>query len=126
MHIIIATGGSVHSGIALRMAGILAAATESQVTLMTVAYSKLRLGHAEDISIRAAAQLRELAGEVQTRVAVGRAAEQIVREIQIGDYDLLIIGERPAHRLLHRILTNTVERLTELAPCPVLVAREAL
>ena len=38
-------------------------------------------------------------------------------------YDLLVIGERPGHRLIHRILANTVERLTERAPCPVLVAR---
>ncbi len=125
MHIIIATGGSVHSEIAMHMAGMLAAATESQVTLMTVAFSELRREHAEQISMQAAANLRELVGEVQTRVAVGRAAEQIVREIQLGDYDLLVIGERPGQRLIHRILTNTVERLTELAPCPVLVAREA-
>ena len=77
------------------------------------------------MALHAAASLREQAGEVQTKVVAGRAADHILREAEAGGYDLLVIGERPGHRLIHRILANTVERLTERAPCPVLVARSA-
>ena len=125
MRILIATGGSTHSEVALHMAAALAAATDAQVNLLTVAVSEGRRAHAETVAVQAGALLRQLVGEVETRVAVGRAADKIIREAESGGYDLLVIGERPGHRLIHRILANTVERLTEQAPCPVLVARGA-
>jgi len=125
MRILIATGGSSHSEIALRMAATLAAATEAHVTLLTVAVSDSRRSYAETIAVQSAAALREMAGEVETLVVVGRAADRIIHEVQRGGYDLLVIGERPGHRLIHRILANTVGRLMDEVPCPVLIARDA-
>ena len=125
MRILIATGGSAHSEVALRMVAALAAVTDAQVTLLTVAVSEGRRAHAEQIATQAAALLQAAADAVETRVVVGRAADKIMQEAQSGGYDLLVIGERPGHRLIHRILSNAVERLAEHAPCPVLVARDA-
>lgn len=125
MRILVATDGSAHSDIALLTTGTLAAATSAQVTLLTVAVSEGHRQQAEQVALQAAASLRQQVGEVQTKVAVGRAADHILREAEAGGYDLLVIGERRGHRLIHRILANTVERLTEQAPCPVLVARSA-
>lgn len=125
MRMLMATGGSAHSQIALQAAGMLAAAAGAQVTVLTVAVSAGRRGQAESVALHAAASMRQWVNEVQTRVAVGRAASNIIREAQAGHYDLIVIGERPGHGLIHRILATTVERLTEHAPCPVLVARAA-
>ena len=125
MRILTATGGSAHSEFALEMVAGLAAAAGAQVTLLTVAVSQGRRAHAEEIAAQAAARLHAAVPEVETRVAVGRAADAIIQEARSGGYDLLVIGERPGHRLIHRILASTVERLTERAPCPVLVARDA-
>lgn len=125
MRILVATGGSAHSEIAVQMAGTLAAAAGAQLTLLTVAVSESGRAHAEAVSLHSAAALRGWVDEVEALVAVGRVAESILAEARTGGYDLLVIGERPGHRLIHRILTSTVERLAERAPCPVLVARAA-
>ena len=47
---------------------------------------------------------------------MGRAADHILHEAHQGDYDLLVIGERPGHRLIHRILANTVSDSQSLRP----------
>lgn len=125
MRILIATGGSAHSEIAERMTATLAAAVGAQVTLLTIAVSERGLSQAESIALHSASTIRQLAGDVESKVTSGRTADKIVQELQRNDYDLLIIGERPGHRLIHRILANTVERLMERAPCPVLIARDA-
>lgn len=124
MRILVATGGSAHSETALQMAGTLAAATRSRVTLLTIAVSEGQRAQAETVSLHSAAVLRQWVDEVETRVRAGRAADHILREAARG-YDLLIADEQPSPRLIRRITANTVERLTERSPCPVLVARDA-
>jgi nucleotide-binding universal stress UspA family protein len=125
MHILVATGGSPHSQTALHLTGTLAAATGASVTLLTVAASEAHRASAETISLHASAALREWVAEVETRLSVGPAAASILSEANARNYDLLVIGERRGHKLIHRIVASTVERLTERAPCPVLVARSA-
>ncbi|MCZ7668800.1 MAG: universal stress protein [Chloroflexi bacterium] len=45
-------------------------------------------------------------------------------EALAGHYDLLIIGERPQHNLISRILGPTALRIIAHQPCPVLIAKE--
>jgi nucleotide-binding universal stress UspA family protein len=60
---------------------------------------------------------------VATRIRLGRPAEEIVTEAGAGDYDLVIVGERPGRNLKKRIFGSVVERLIAVSPCPILIAR---
>ena len=66
MRILIATGGSAHSEVALQMTGTLAAAAGAQVTLLSVAVSEGQRAQAETVALQAAATLREWVGDVET------------------------------------------------------------
>lgn len=54
----------------------------------------------------------------------GMAHDEIVREAEQGDYDLIVMGPNP-NRGLRRLITEDVTaQVIEIAPCPVLVVRE--
>lgn len=60
----------------------------------------------------------------EVKLRHGMAHDEIVREAQQGDYDLIVMGPNPA-KGLRRLLTEDVTvRVIELAPCPVLVVRD--
>ena len=55
---------------------------------------------------------------------IGHPATEIVREAEEGNYDLIIVGERPNRNLVRRFfLGSTAVRVVEHAPCPVIVAK---
>lgn len=126
MHILIATGGSPHSDVAVRLGGYLAEAADLPVTLLTVVRSKAGKAAADAVLARAAALLP--AGiEATPVVRYGQAAEQIVLEAaeirKRAEHVLLIVGERTQHALARRIIAPTVKRLLQRMPGSVLIAR---
>lgn len=79
--------------------------------------AEAHLAHAHEI-------LKSDLASVQTKIRVGSAAQEIVREAEEGDYDLVIVGERRNPNLGARFLTgSTTIRVVEHAPCPVIVAK---
>lgn len=124
MRILLATSGSAHSEIAVRLAVTLARVAHAEVTVLTVAAAAQRQAQAQAIAAQAAAQFAGAAETIETRVSVGRTADRIA-EAAAASYDLLVIGERPSHHLLHRVVPTTVDYLIERSPCPLLVARRA-
>ncbi|MCI0395142.1 MAG: universal stress protein [Chloroflexi bacterium] len=123
MRILIATGGAAHSDVAVRLGACVVRATHSQATLLTVIKHETERQQANAILLRAAVLMAPALTGAQKRVRVGRPAEEIVREATEVCYDLIVIGERPLHRLVRRLLGPTADYVIARMPCPVMIAR---
>lgn len=126
MRILIATGGSPHSLIAVRLGGHIARAAQTSPTLLTVIRQPAEQARADEILAQATELLATGLPEpvaADTLVRVGRPADVIVAVAVAGKYDLIILGERSGHKLVTRLLGSTAERVIEHAPCPVMIAK---
>jgi nucleotide-binding universal stress UspA family protein len=69
--------------------------------------------------------LAEQGVPAEVKLRRGMAHDEIVREAEQGDYDLIVMGPNPM-KGLRRIWTEDVTaQVIELAPCPVLVVRDS-
>lgn len=126
MHILVATGGAAHSDTAVRQGSFLARQTNSTLTLLTIIRHDEDRPQAEAILTRAAALAAPYGVTAQKQIRVGQTAVQIVQAARQGKFDLLVVGERPAHGLMKRLLGPTAERVIAHMPCPVLIARQEI
>jgi nucleotide-binding universal stress UspA family protein len=60
---------------------------------------------------------------INSKIRVGHAAEEIVAEAREGQYGLVIVGERPYHNLVTRVLGSTAIYVVERSPCSVIIAK---
>jgi nucleotide-binding universal stress UspA family protein len=124
MHILIATGGSSHSEVALRFGAHLLSRVEGSMTVVTVIKQQAEMARAKAVLARVQQLLEPTVTGLQTRIRVGHPAEEIIREAEQGRYGLVIVGERQRHGLMTRfVLGSTAERIVERAPCPVIIAK---
>jgi len=124
MQILLATGGSPHSEMAIRLGAHIAARVSATPTLITVIRHAADRPRAEAILARALQLLEPLLSSAHTRIRLGHPAEEIIREAEEGSYNLVIIGERQRHDPVTRfLLGSTAERVIEHAPCPVVIAK---
>ncbi len=128
MRILVATGGAAHSDTAVRLGAHIAAITDSPPpTLLTVIRRESDRVQGQTILALAQALLAmhapSGAAPSPTRLRTGSPAEEIVAEAREGGYDLLLIGERPGHGLIKRLIGPTAARIIAHLPCPVLIAR---
>ena len=74
--------------------------------------------------LREARRAAEAEGvKLAARVVAGHAVPTIVELIEREGFDLLVIGFMGHSALYNRLIGSTTDRLVELAPCPVLVAK---
>lgn len=126
MRVLIATGGAPHSNLAVRLGRWLAEATGSQTTtLLTVIRRENERAQASALLAQAVEMMGLAGSTVRRAIRVGAPAEQIVREAEEGDYNLIVLGDRLHHGLAARLLAPTTERVIAQKPCPVLLARES-
>lgn len=123
MRVLVATGGAPHSDVAVRLGAYIAAMAPGSLTCLTVVRHERERAQADAILTRATLVVAPAGADVTTRIRVGHPAGEIWQEAASGDYDLLVVGDRPEHSLLRRLLGPTTERLLERLPCPLLVAR---
>lgn len=124
MHILIATGGSPHSDLAVQLGSTLAEWMGDEPLILTVVASEEKRPDGERILAQALAALpSSRATRARTKVRVGDPAEEIVAEAKQEKFDLIVVGERQEHGLLARLLSPTSERVIDRAPCPVLIAK---
>lgn len=123
MKILLATGGSIHSDSALRLAATLAPQADTPATLLTVVASPLRRGRGEQILDRAQELLGNLGVTVVPKLRLGRPEAEILAEVEAGGYDLVILGDRRSHRLRTRIFGSVVMGVVAHASCAVLVVK---
>jgi nucleotide-binding universal stress UspA family protein len=71
-------------------------------------------------------EAQALAGRaVRTRLSSGRAVPEILRYVQEGGFDLLVVGSHGRTGVKHLVLGSVAEGLARAAPCPVLVVRRS-
>jgi nucleotide-binding universal stress UspA family protein len=137
-NILVGLDGSAASRHALERALALAALTEGRVTALSVeeklpAYAAT-VGEVEDEDAfknqyfrKVHEEARQLAAgqavPFEAHIVTGHAADQLVRAVQVGGHDLLVIGHTGHSRLHHLFLGSTADRVVEHASCPVLVVR---
>ena len=132
--LLIATGGSAHSEIALRtglglaqqMAAPHGASGPVQVTLLSVARTRAAQATAEQILARAAEDWRPAGLMLRQEVRQGNPVDEILAALAAEPVDLLILGERSGHRLSTKLRGTLVERIVGRAPCSVLIVRESI
>ena len=123
MQLLIATGGNEHSEQAVRLGAQVARSAQGAVTILTVVEDENDRSKADAILTQALSLVGSEVIEVKTKVSVGETAAEIVREAEDGNYDLLVIGSRPSHGFLKRLLGPTSERVMAHSPCPVLIVK---
>ena len=139
MRVLIATDFSTHADDAVSVVGRLALPAGSAVRLVHVVEPIPHMSMITPISIAAmgeelecetrgmllvkGATLRERGLDVQTTVAVGRAADMIVDEAQRFNAELVVIGSRGRGAIASTLLGSVSAEVVDRAPCPVLVAR---
>jgi nucleotide-binding universal stress UspA family protein len=126
MKTLMATGGSAHSDVALQFGAhlIQTGRTQDSPTVLSVARHEYDRVHAEAVLARACEMLGTICVKVDTKIRVGHPAEEIVREAEEGNFELLILGEKQHHDLKTRfLLGSTAVRVVEHAPCPVIIAK---
>lgn len=126
MHILIATGGSEHSNIAVQLGAQLAAQLAGEITLLTVIKHEKQREFGEKVLSDAIAMLPTAISTtipIHTRLRLGQSADQIIVEAADTAYDLIVLGESTHHDLLSRIVGPTAKRVVEQAYCPTLIAK---
>lgn len=123
MKILIAAGGSSHSEQVLRFAAEIVRCVGESPTILSVARRERERPQAEAMLQRA----QEALGQqqcVETRLRVGKPAEQIIAEAKEGNYDLVVVGKRTRSTLKARVWGNsTAVEVVEHAACPVIIVK---
>lgn len=125
LHILVATDGLEHAQQAVQFASQLAAQAGARVTVLGVAEEAGRDGVARRSIGDAHRLLDERGIEHTTRLRHGYPAEQILQEMEQGEYDLIVIGARGRSRLTRFLLGSVSYRVLEHATIPVLIVRRA-
>ncbi len=146
-HLLVAIDEKEHSLQAVREAGEVAARERASITLLTVfnvtdtatmsargvempPFGANKLGNlAADLTARGnqiLAEARELLPadlEVNGLVVEGNPAEEILRRLEGGDYDLVVLGSRGRRPAGSLLLGSVSQRVLHGSPVPVLVYR---
>lgn len=123
MRILIATGGSGHSDLAVQLGNAFTEAVSGEAVILHVIREKGDKEHGMALLKRAQRLWAPHQDTPEVKIRVGEPAAEIVAEAREGNYRLIVIGERIHHRILSRLLSPTGERVIAQAPCPVLVAK---
>ncbi|MFB3916342.1 MAG: universal stress protein [Terriglobales bacterium] len=132
--ILVAYGGSAHSEKAVHVAIELARCLDAKVLIFSVARPP---EPATSVELEAALddarehyqaffkKVLERAGdelEIETDIAVGHPAEQIVHKAEVEKIDLIVLG-RSRMSVIEKLLGSVSERVLRYAHCPVMVVR---
>jgi len=71
----------------------------------------------------AAAVASEMRADADTKLMRGRADRAIVRHVEQGDYDLVVLGNHGRDGVARVLLGSVAEKVVRRSPIPVLVVR---
>ena len=123
MRVLLATGGPGQSEIGIRQLMLMAETTSLQPTVLTVIKHSEEQQEGAEVLAHAAELLNPVFDNVQYKVRVGQPWEEIVRESETGQYDLLMMGQRQSRPLLTRIRGLVTQKVVARASLPVLIAK---
>ena len=126
MRILMVANDSLHARVVLCLGAQIARRAGEPPTVLAVSERKVdrTLASADVILARARKLLEPEVTNVRTKVRMGRLAEEIICEAKEGNYDLVIVGEKPRCNLFARfLLGSTAARVAKCAPCPVIIVK---
>jgi nucleotide-binding universal stress UspA family protein len=74
------------------------------------------------LAARARREAHDAGIEIEVKIRPGHPSELITRVASEGGYDLVVIGHR-GHFVRDHLLGSTADRVSEHAPCPVMIVR---
>lgn len=123
MRVLLATGGPGQTEIAIRQLMLLAESTSLRPTVLTVIKHAEEQPEGDETLAHAAMLLAPVFDAVQYKTRIGQPWEEIVRESDTGDYDLLMMGQRQSRPLLTRIRGLVTQKVVAHTSLPVLIAK---
>jgi nucleotide-binding universal stress UspA family protein len=132
--ILVGYGGSAHSERAVELAISLARCLDSKLLIFAVATPpepstavelEAVLDDAREHYEAYFKKIQERTKDevdIETAIAVGHPAEQIVHKAEVEHMDLIVLG-RSRMSIVERLLGSTSERVLRYAHCPVMVVR---
>ncbi len=136
-HILLAVDGSDHSLKAAKVAGDLARLSGGTLHVVT-AYDELphylgepnlskaiaeRTNNAEKILLAAVEEVGEIPGECDSNYLEGSPAETILRDAEIHNADVIIMGTRGRGEMRSLLLGSQSHKVLSEASCPVMLVR---
>lgn len=123
MRVLICTDGSRYAEEAMHFGGLIAKGAKAHLTLLGVIEGpdeteKVRksLEGAKELLVQDVAAL-------ETKMKMGHAAEEILRETEEREYDLVILGSRGRRGITRFLLGSTAARIVQHAPISVLIVK---
>jgi nucleotide-binding universal stress UspA family protein len=123
MRVLLATGGPGQTEIGIQQLKLLAESTSLRPTILTVIKHAEEQAEGDAILAHAARLLAPVVETVNYRTRIGQPWEEIVKEGETGDYDLLMMGQRQSRPLLTRIRGLVTQKVVAHTSLPVLIAK---
>jgi nucleotide-binding universal stress UspA family protein len=124
MRVLIATGGPDQTEIGLRQLIVLGESVPIKPTVLTVIKQSGEQTEADNILKNASDVLGPIFEHVNYKTRIGRPWEEIVRESETGEYDLLMMGQRRSRSLLTRLRGILTQKVVAETSLPVLIAKK--
>jgi len=121
MKILIYVSSHSNSKPAVEFGGLIARATQSEITLVTVIRDNQNIDSGHQILGKAKKWIPDL--DLQTSFRVGSDAAGILEEISTGNYDVVVIKSRQAVMLKHFLASKISRRVAQQSPTSVLVIK---
>jgi nucleotide-binding universal stress UspA family protein len=124
MRVLIAITSLPYCDALLQLGAEIAKLTDQIPTLLTVIHRENQRAAVAATITSAYDRLRDSAPELRTEVRLGSPSQEILQEIESGEYDLVIVGNPECRGLMARfVMDATVDRVVHHSPCPVLIAK---
>lgn len=123
MRILMCTDGSSWAERALSFGAPIALSAKQPIVVLGVAQHRGERGRVREALTQAEERFREQGIDLQTKLRVGQAADQILGETEEHPYDLLIVGSRRRRGVTRFLLGSTANRLASHSLVPVLIVR---
>ncbi|MEA3440738.1 MAG: universal stress protein [Chloroflexota bacterium] len=124
MRILIITQSNEPTASALRFASQIVSRAGEPATILTVIEHERQRPQAGETLARG----HQILGveNTQTKVRVGKQAQEIILEAEGGSYNLIIAGDKLNHPKGTSFFANPAFWLVEHAPCPVVIVKDAV
>jgi len=121
LKILICTTGSPRAPVTLHFGTLIARHVRGPTTLLQILGKRLNEARARDLSDRVR-QMLDLPNW-QCKIRQGEAAREILREIEAGDYDLVVVGSHGLHGIARLLRRSPTLEVVHYARTNVLVVK---
>ena len=123
MKILMCTDGSSYAAEALRFGALIAREAGDRVTILGVLESEDEERKVTRMLERTSTALCEDVPHIDSLIRGGHAAEEILKETEEKEYDLVVVGSRGRRGITRFVLGSTAARLARYCPSPVLIVK---